>query len=529
MGSFSSFFFSLILLLALPMKPVRGASLYAESRWVVNEGGERVKLACVNWVSHLDTPVAEGLHKQPLDVISNKIKSMGFNCVRLTWPLYLLTNDSLASLTVRRSFQNLGLLDVIAAVQAKNPHIIDLPLIKAFQAVVKNLGDNDVMVILDNHRTEPGWCCGGTDGNGFFGDEHFNPDLWVEGLTKMATLFRGVPHVVAMSLRNELRGPRQNVPDWFKYMQSGAEAVHAANSDVLVILSGLSFDTDLSFLAGRTTTLTFSRKLVYEAHWYGFTDGQVWVSTNLNQACARITGNVMRHSGFLLGKGFPLFFGEFGIDLTGSNLNDIRYFHCFMALAAELDFDGALWSLAGGYYFREGVAGTTENYGVLDAEWAQVKNPSFLQRISSLQVPFRGPGVSGGSPHQVIFHPLTGLCVSRKSGPESLSLGLCSNSEGWNYTNQQIVPMKDRSSCLQAGQVGKAVKVAGTCSASDSRWEMISDSKMHLSSKVSDNSTVCLDVDSNDVIITGACKCLSTDSACDPTSQWFKLVDSTGR
>ncbi|XP_028776529.1 glycosyl hydrolase 5 family protein-like [Neltuma alba] len=530
MGSLSSFVFVFffIIVLAFPMKPVSGEALYTESRWVVKEGGGRVKLACVNWVSHLDTVVAEGLHKQPLDVISKKIKSMGFNCVRLTWPIYLVTNESLGSLTVRRSFQNLGLLGAIAGVQAKNPDIIDLPLIKAFQAVVKNLGDNDVMVILDNHRTDPGWCCGSTDGNGFFGDEHFDPDLWVQGLTKMATLFRGVPHVVAMSLRNELRGPRQNVPDWFKYMQRGAEAVHSANPDVLVILSGLSFDTDLSFLGGRKPTLTFSKKLVYEAHWYGFTNGKVWVSTNLNQACAQITGNVMSHSGFLLGQGFPLFFSEFGMDLTGSNLNDIRYFHCFMALAAELDFDWALWSLVGSYYYREGVPGTTENYGVLDAEWAQVKNPGFLRRISSLQVPFRGPGVSGGSPHQVIFHPLTGLCVSRKSGGlEPLALGACSDSEGWNYTNQRIVPVKGRNLCLQAGQLGKAVKVAGTCSDSDSRWEMISDSKMHLSSKVSDNSTVCLDVDSNNIVVTSACKCLSTDSTCDPTSQWFKFVDST--
>ncbi|KAK4256639.1 hypothetical protein QN277_006339 [Acacia crassicarpa] len=462
MGAFSSFFFFFffIIVFAFPTKPVRVSALYTESRWVVkNEGGERVKLACVNWVSHLDTVVAEGLHKQPLEVISNKIKSMGFNCVRLTWPLYLVTNESLASLTVRRSFQNLGLLDAIAGVEAKNPDIIDLPLIKAFQAVVKNLGDNGVMVILDNHSTEPRWCCSSADGNGFFGDEHFDPDLWVEGLTKMATLFRGVPHVVAMSLRNELRGPRQNVPDWFKYMQKGAEAVHAANPDVLVILSGLSFDTDLSFLQGQKTTLTFSKKLVYEAHWYGFTNGRVWVSTNLNQACAQITGNVMSHSGFLLGQGFPLFLSEFGLDLTGSNLNDIRYFHCFIALAAELDFDWALWSLVSSYYFREGVAGAKENYGVLDAEWAHVKNPSFLQRISSIQVPFRGPGVSGGSPHQVIFHPLTGLCVTRKSGIEPLVLGDCSNSEGWNYTNQQIiVAVKEKNMCLEAGEIGKAVK-----------------------------------------------------------------------
>lgn len=83
---------------------------------------------------------------------------------------------------------------------------------------MSNLGDNNVMVILDNHLTRPGWCCSKTDGNGFFGDIYFDPDLWIKGLTHMATLFNGVTNVVGMSLRNELRGAKQNVNDWYKYV-----------------------------------------------------------------------------------------------------------------------------------------------------------------------------------------------------------------------------------------------------------------------------------------------------------------------
>lgn len=82
--------------------------------------------------------------------------------------------------------------------------------------MVSSLGDNDVMVILDNHISKPGWCCSYNDGNGFFGDQYFDPDLWIDGLARMATLFNGVGNVVGMSLRNELRGPRQNSKDWYK-------------------------------------------------------------------------------------------------------------------------------------------------------------------------------------------------------------------------------------------------------------------------------------------------------------------------
>ena len=140
MGRFFFFtFFSLVSLLVIfptvipQSKPVMAEPLYTNSRWIVDEGGQRVKLACVNWVSHLEAMVTEGLSKQPVDAISKKIASMGFNCVRLTWPLFLVTNDSLASVTVRQSFQSLGLSDTISGIQANNPSIIDLPLIKAFQ------------------------------------------------------------------------------------------------------------------------------------------------------------------------------------------------------------------------------------------------------------------------------------------------------------------------------------------------------------------------------------------------------------
>ena len=123
----------LLALLILQPNPATALPLYTNSRWIVDESGQRVKLACVNWVSHLDAMVAEGLSKQPVDVISKQIKVKGFNCVRLTWPLFLITNDSLASLTVRKSFQSLGLLQSIAGIQSNNPCIIDLPLIQAFQ------------------------------------------------------------------------------------------------------------------------------------------------------------------------------------------------------------------------------------------------------------------------------------------------------------------------------------------------------------------------------------------------------------
>jgi hypothetical protein len=86
-------------------------------------------------------------------------------------------------------------------------------------------------------------------------------------------------------------------------MQRGAEAVHAANPRVLVILSGLSFDNDLAFLASRQVTLSFARKAAFEVHWYSFSNGQEWAAGNPNEVCARIGARVSRHALYLLDQG----------------------------------------------------------------------------------------------------------------------------------------------------------------------------------------------------------------------------------
>ncbi|PWA68964.1 ricin B, lectin domain, Glycoside hydrolase, family 5 [Artemisia annua] len=499
-------------------------ALATNSRWIIDErnNGQRVKLSCVNWVSHLDAALAEGLSKQPVDVIAKKILDMGFNCVRLTYPLYLFTDDTLSATTVRQSLQALGLMSSIAGVQANNPSIIDLPLIDAFQEVVSSLNDNNVMIILDNHLSKPGWCCNDNDGNGFFGDLYFDPQVWIKGVTRVATMFRGYTNVVGMSLRNELRGRRQDVKTWYKYMQKCAEWVHAANPDVLVILSGLNYDLDLSFLQKNPVKLSFNNKLVFEAHWYGFSDGDDWVTGNSNEVCGRVIDTMKTNAMFLLDQGYPLFISEWGVDQRGTNENDNRYLNCFLGWAAEHDLDWALWSLVGSYYYREGVVGMEEFYGVLNWNWHETRNSSFLKKISPLQSPFQAPFLSTNGQHKVIFHPSTGLCVQS----QSLTLGPCSNAEAWDYTPQNMLTMKSTGYCLQADGVHMSVKVDTACEDVSSAWEAISASKMHLSTKINDGTMVCLDIDSENTLVTNKCKCLSKD-LCDPASQWFKVINST--
>ncbi|KAL1199935.1 Glycosyl hydrolase 5 family protein [Cardamine amara subsp. amara] len=524
------FFISFFLHLFVIINVTFGFPLSTNSRWIVDDGneGQRVKLTCINWPSHLETAVAEGLSKQPIDSISEKIVSMGFNCVRLTWPLYLATNESFSNImTVRQSLLTFGLFEAVSGFQVHNPSILDLPLIKAFQEVVTCLEKHRVMVILDNHISQPGWCCNDNDGNGFFGDKHFNPDLWIKGLEKMASMFAISSNVVGMSLRNELRGPKQNIKDWYKYMSKGAEAVHAMNPNVLVIVSGLSYDTDLSFLRDKPFEVSFKRKLVFERHWYGFWGS--WEGDTLSKICGRETENMMKMSGFLLEKGIPLFVSEFGVNQRGNNGNDNMFLSCFMALAADLDLDWALWVLAGSYYIRDTTIDSDESYGVLDWSWSSIRNITTLQKITTIQSPFQGPGLM--ETHQskkIMFHPSSGICIVRDSLFQ-LKLGSCDESETWRLSSHQVLSVtkeEEESFCLKADEKDESVLL----SKSDcSKWKLFSESKLQLSSITKNGGdSVCLDVDSeSNKIVTRRCKCLEGNTSCDPTSQWFKLVTST--
>lgn len=129
------FLFSLIILLLFLHLPPLSLSLelFTDGRWILNESGHRVKLACVNWASHIDTMVTEGLSKQPLATITAYIAALGFNCVRLTYATYMVTREEFLHLPVRQSLLNLGLKSAVDGILAHNPNVIDLTLVESFK------------------------------------------------------------------------------------------------------------------------------------------------------------------------------------------------------------------------------------------------------------------------------------------------------------------------------------------------------------------------------------------------------------
>lgn len=520
--------------------PIHSLTLSTSSRWIVSPatGGHRYKLKCINWVGHLHTMVPEGLHKQPLNTIASAISSMGFNCVRLTWPTYMFTRPDYSSLTVAESLDQWRLCGAKAGMARNNPNLLGLRVWEAQEAVVEGLGAMDIVVVLDNHVSLPKWCCSDFDGNGFFGDEYFDPDEWLQGLTTVATRYAGNPTVVAMSMRNELRGPRQIPRDWYKYMRQGAEAIHRANPDVLVIVSGLSYDTNLDFLKYTPLEVNIGNKLVYEVHWYPFGNPtEKWLNQT-NGFCGTVTQKFLAQSGFL---GFgpnpvPLFLSEFGLDQTGWNEAQNRYLSCLLGLVAERDLDWAFWTLQGSYMLREGKVDPEETYGALTFDWGNVRNPSMLKRIQLIQQITYDPKSNNPS-YQIMYHPQTGQCVHGNQPPVYLTD--CQNWSKWSYDRDggPIRLLGSTPSCLSVAGDGLPVGFSDDCSGQQRIWTLVSGSKFHIAAKDKQGSLLCLDLDSSSSssgisIVTKKCLCLGNDGTdvpmCDenPQRQWFTFITS---
>lgn len=61
-----------------------------------------------------------------------------------------------------------------------------------------------------------------------------------------------------------------------------------------------------------------------------------------------------------------------------------------LAWEAEKDIDWGVWALTGDYYLREGKLNVVETYGMLDTNWHDARNSSYLQRLSVTQPPHKG-------------------------------------------------------------------------------------------------------------------------------------------
>ncbi|XP_076958188.1 glycosyl hydrolase 5 family protein-like [Bidens hawaiensis] len=511
--------------------------LLTNSRWVVdNLTGERVKFKCVNWPAHLQPMLAEGLDKKPISHIGRRIASLGFNCVRLTWATRMFTRYS--NKTVVQTFRELDLMNAISGIKRNNPRVLDLTVVDAFSAVINVITSLGMMVVLDNHVSEPMWCCSNNDGNGFFRDKYFDPREWLNGLSIVGQRYRNTHMVVAMSLRNELRGPRQNANEWYRWVHEGTTLIHRVNPHVLVLVSGLNYALDFTTVKTKLLGLedALPNKLVFEAHRYSWSGGRdAWLHQPLNKICNDLTNDVDKNVGFFTTGSHraPLFITEFGVNLMGTNRADNNFLPCYMAYLAGMDLDWALWGLQGSYYLRQGAQNMDEQFGLLDTNWTGLRNPGFNRKLYLLHQTLQDPKVKSSN-YTFMYHPLTGLCIRPDHNGQILA-DECHRLTGWSHDDGRTpIQLSNSRLCMEVVGDGLPVRLTMHCSTKQSTWKWVPNSMFQIASKDNNGVDLCLDYDPNcsSNVLSRRCICSGGNwSKClqNPQSQWFQFVSTNSK
>lgn len=382
-------------------------TLHTSSRWILNSANQRIKLRCVNWAGHNEVNIPEGLHAQSLDKITSWIANAGFNCVRLTYSIDMALNpnqkvsDSFTAAALSTGAGS-ALTALYAAAISKNTFLSQGTTLGAYSEVIASLGDHGIMVILDNHNSHAGWCCSTTDGNGWWdsasgynadNSRFFNTANWLKGLAAMATFGTQHANVIGLSLRNELRAigsqDSNSHADWYSIVGQATAAIHVANPNALIVVGGVNYATDLSFLAGKPFDRSnLGDKVVWEFHTYSWSSSV----TSDCPAYKKLLGNL---AGYLLTQNQaytgPLWLSEFGWAQVNPTALETQYISCLSDYMTGNDAEWAYWALQGSYYYREGVVNYDEGFGVLNKDWSGWRNASFTKAIGGMLSQTQGP------------------------------------------------------------------------------------------------------------------------------------------
>ncbi|MCX5379988.1 glycoside hydrolase family 5 protein [Streptomyces sp. NBC_00091] len=406
---------------ALRAAPAADASwtppLSTRGRYIVDARGERFRLRSGNWdgaqgswngsgdrgdpATHHSGQdshgIPLGLDRVPLPTLLADFRALGLNSIRLPF-----SNEMLHTTT-----------PVPDAAVAANPALRGRTPLQVFDAAVAALTDAGFAVILNNHTGTTRWCCG-LDGN-----ERWNSGRstaqWADDWVFLARRYRDNPRVVGADLYNEVRRDTWDDPnwglgdshDWQAASQEAADRILTeANPDLLIVVEGINWTgipldglpherPTLTPVRTLSHTLVVSNKLVYSAHFYGYTGPHHSGASGLGETHdlryqdmtpAQLEQTLYDQAFFVsaeTGTHFtaPVWISEFGIGADETGTAPRAWFGNMTARLAGSDADFAYWPLVGWSTTAQGAPGgdswamlrydaTGRRTGVLDpADW----------------------------------------------------------------------------------------------------------------------------------------------------------------
>lgn len=364
---------------AVPLPPL---PLRAESRFLLDARGQRIKLAAVNWYGAEEKDyVVAGLDRVALPELAKRIRALGYNAVRLPWSNEMYERDPV----------------IAAPLVAKNPQLAGKSALAVLDEVIAALARQGLLVILDNHTSDADWCCTDADENGLWWNSRYSETAWISDWRGLVQRYRDQPAVIGVDLRNEPRSASGKAPtwggtdpalDWKRAAGAAAAEILKINPSLLIILEGLSYSTDFTGLYTNPLALSVPGRLVYSPHDYAWFHNGLTSYADLKTAL----GNKW---GFLLVQGkpytAPVWVAEFGTCHTGADCIDGAsgqglWFAGIRRYLAEADIDWAYWALNGTQ--ARGTTrtyGAEETYGILDPSWQRPALDALQSALAALQ------------------------------------------------------------------------------------------------------------------------------------------------
>ncbi|MBV2357105.1 glycoside hydrolase family 5 protein [Streptomyces sp. J2-1] len=269
------------------------APLSTRGRYVVDAHGERFRLKAANWDGAQGSWTGSGSADDPANHHAGQ-NSYGVPLGLDRVPIGQLLSDfhALDINTVRLPFSN-QMIGTTTPVPdnavAANPGLRGRTPLQVYDAVVDALSGSGFAVILNDHTNTTRWCCG-IDGNERWNSSQ-STQRWADDWVFMARRYASVPGVVGADLYNEVRRDVLDDPnwglgdahDWYAAAQLAADRILTeGNPKLLIVVEGINWTgipvdglphgrPQLTPARTLSHTLLDARKLVYSAHFYGYT------------------------------------------------------------------------------------------------------------------------------------------------------------------------------------------------------------------------------------------------------------------